>query len=68
MTKQFNTRGFQDLLGETVLMVDTTKVNVVHIHTASGKVISIDAETPNDGVPILVVGDWSEMLEEKTNG
>lgn len=57
-------RGFSQLLGEYVVSVDTTAINVVHIHTASGKVISIDAENSHYGIPVVQVGTgW--LPEEK---
>ncbi len=57
MKKEFNGRGFEQLVGETVVVVDTTAINVVHLHTVSGKVISIDAEASHCGIPVVQVGE-----------
>ena len=62
--KEINTRGFADLVGEVILQIDTTAINVVHIHCVSGKVVSIDAESSHCGIPVVSVGDWSQPLEE----
>jgi hypothetical protein len=49
-------RGFLELHGETVTYVDTTAINVVHIHCKSGKVISVDSESSHYGIPVIQVG------------
>lgn len=64
MGKEINTRGFTALVGETVAYIDTTAINVVHIHCDSGKIVSIDAEERHCGIPVVQVADWSEALEE----
>ncbi|UAV84638.1 hypothetical protein PHB09_143 [Pseudomonas phage PHB09] len=55
-----NQRGTQELVGETVVFVDTTAINVIHIHCKSGKVVSIDGETSYYGIPVIGVSDYSE--------
>lgn len=57
--KTFNQRGFKDLIGEVVVKVDTSAINVVHIHTQSGKIISIDGEEQHYGIPVVQVNDWA---------
>lgn len=52
-----NKRGFESLVGETIEFVDTTAINVVHIHCKSGKVVSIDGEEQHYGIPIIAVSD-----------
>lgn len=56
-------RGFNVLIGETVVSVDTSAINVVHIRTASGKVVSIDADEQHYGIAIVQVNDWSEPVK-----
>lgn len=59
MTKNtFNQRGFEALIGETVVKVDTSAINVVHIYTQSGKIISIDGEEQRYGIPVIKVNHW----------
>lgn len=57
-----NTRGTNTLVGETVVLVDTSSINVIHIHCKSGKVVSIDAEERHFGIPVVQVADYSECL------
>lgn len=59
-----NTRGFDKLIGETVVSVDTTSINVVHIKCASGKVVSVDADEQHYGIGIVQVNDWSEPVKK----
>jgi len=42
-------RGFEAFIGETVVGVDTSSINVTHFHCESGKVISVDAEYTRSG-------------------
>ncbi|AXF53045.1 MAG: hypothetical protein [Caudoviricetes sp.] len=58
-------RGFDALIGETVVRVDTNAINVVHIHTASGKVVSVDAELSHHGIPVVQVGTGWDVEEHK---
>lgn len=62
MKTETNTRGFEALVGETIVKVDTSAINVVHIYTASGKVVSIDAEQQHFGIPVVSVADYSDCL------
>ena len=55
-----NQRGTQELVGETIVFVDTTAINVIHIHCKSGKVVSVDAEDSYYGIPVVGVSDYSE--------
>jgi hypothetical protein len=55
-----NERGTQDLIGETIVMVDTSSINVIHLHCASGKVVSIDGEEQHYGIPIIAVNNWKD--------
>lgn len=64
MTVKINGRGFEALIGETIVKVDTSAINVAHIHCASGKVVSIDAEEQHFGISVVAVNDWSQDLEE----
>lgn len=58
-------RGFKHLVGETVVWVDTTAINVVHIHCASGKVISVDSETHHYGFAVISANfDWAESVKD----
>lgn len=57
-----NTRGTDALVGETVVFVDTSSINVIHIHCKSGKVVSIDAEEQYFDIPVVQVADYSEYL------
>lgn len=58
---QYNGRGFDGLVGEVVILVDTSSINVVHIHCQSGKIISVDAEAHNYGIPVIQVGEgWGQ--------
>ncbi|WYV99447.1 hypothetical protein NoPa_00108 [Pseudomonas phage vB_PpuM-NoPa] len=43
-------RGFEAFVGETVVSVDTSSINVVHFYCESGKVISVDAECTFYGI------------------
>lgn len=52
-----NQRGFQALVGETISFVDTTAINVVHIHCKSGKIVSVDGEDQHYGIPVISVSD-----------
>jgi hypothetical protein len=54
---KYNQRGFEQLVGETVKRIDTSCINVVHIHCESGKIISIDAEEQHYGIPVIQVGE-----------
>ena len=61
MKKTYNERGFAALIGEKIVSVDTSAINVVHIHCKSGKVVSVDAETQHHGIPVVTAdNDWSE--------
>lgn len=60
MKKSFDKRGFKDFIGEEIIKVDTTSINVVHFICKSGKVISVDAEESNYGIPVLSVNEWSK--------
>lgn len=64
MVTEYNKRGFEAFVNETIVKVDTSCINVVHFHTASGKVISVDAEERNYDIPIVSVHDW----DTKTKG
>lgn len=46
-------RGFEDLVMETIIHVDASSINVVHLHTASGKKISIDTEGSILDIPVV---------------
>ena len=50
---------FNELVGETITKVDASSINVVHIHTASGKVVSIDSESTHYGIPVIQVNDYT---------
>ncbi len=58
-------RGFLALHGETVTCVDTSAINVVHIHCKSGKVISVDSESSHYGIPVIQVGQGWDVNENK---
>lgn len=60
---QINGRGTHALVGETIDWIDTTAINVIHIHCKSGEVISIDGEQHHFGIPTISVNDWTETLE-----
>jgi len=47
------TRGFSELVGETIVSIDATAINVAVITTASGKQIHIDGENHHYGIPII---------------
>lgn len=64
MKAEINSRGFEALVGEVVVWVDTTAINVVHIYCNSGKVVSIDAESSHYGIPVVSVGDWEGCTDE----
>lgn len=57
-------RGFNALIGETIVMVDTSSINVVHIHCKSGKVVSIDGEEHHSGIAVISVNDWDWKPQE----
>jgi hypothetical protein len=46
-------RGFQDLMGETVISIDTSCINLVHILTNSGKVFDIVADEQHLGISVV---------------
>jgi hypothetical protein len=58
--KNFNTRGFIDFVGEEVVKVDTSAINVVHFICKSGKVISVHGENSLMGIPVISVDDSAE--------
>lgn len=55
----YNERGFDKFVGETIVKVDCSCINVIHFHTESGKVISVDAEEKHCTIPVISVNDWS---------
>ena len=61
MKKTYNERGFATLIGEEIVKIDTSAINVVHIHCKSGKVVSVDAEGQHFGIPVVSAeNDWTE--------
>lgn len=58
-----NGRGFGEFIGETITCVDTTAINVVHFHTKSGKIISVDADVSHHGFPVVQVNDWEQSAK-----
>ena len=50
-----NTRGTEELVGDRIMRVDTTSINVIHLHMESGKIISVDAENSHYGIPVIGV-------------
>lgn len=54
----YNERDFDKFVGETIVKVDTSCINVVHFHTQSGKVISVDAEERHYDIPVVSVNEW----------
>lgn len=56
----YNERSFDKFVGETIVKVDTSCINVVHFHTESGKVISVYAEESHCNIPVISVNEWSE--------
>ncbi len=46
-------RGFGDLIMETIVGVDPSAINVVHLRTLSGKKISIDTEGSILDIPVV---------------
>lgn len=46
-------RGFQRLVGETIVKIDATGINHVTIETASGKIIAVFCESLHYGIPIV---------------
>ncbi len=53
-------RNFQAFIGETIVSIDASSINVVHFHTASGKIISVDAEETHYNIPVISINDWRE--------
>lgn len=53
MTRRVEERGFYKLIDEVIVKIDTSAINVVHIYTKSGKVVSIDAEDSHCGIPVI---------------
>lgn len=52
-TVQDDSRGFSKAVGRTVASVDTTCINVVHIHFTDGFVLSVDTEASHHGIPVI---------------
>lgn len=48
-----NTPGFNKIVGKTVSFVDTTSINVVHIHFTDGSIVSVDAEQSHYQIPVI---------------
>lgn len=46
-------RGFLQAVGRTVESVDTSCINVVHIHFTDGFKLSVDAEASHHGIPVI---------------
>lgn len=60
MDKKTRDEMFKEFVGETVESVDVTCINVVHFHMVSGKVISVDAEESQYGIPVIKTGEYGE--------
>lgn len=58
-----NERGFDKLVGETITFIDTSAINVVHFHTQSGKIVSVDAEQSHFGIPVINAENNYEVLK-----
>ena len=54
-------RGFQHLIGETIVKVDATGINHVNILTASGKIVAVLSEELHYGIPVV---ECAEMESE----
>lgn len=61
-------RGFMDFVGEEIVDVDTTAINVVYFRTKSGKIISVDAEQSHCGIPVIAVSVCSDKQWEPEVG
>ena len=57
-TKTYNSRSFDKFIGETIVKVDTSCINVVHFHTQSGKVISVHPEEQYYDTLVVSVNEW----------
>lgn len=51
---------FKMLEGKTIDYVDARAINVIHIHTRCGEVISIDAEQSHYGISVVQISDYTE--------
>lgn len=51
---------FKMLEGKTITFVDAKSINVIHIHTKCGEVISIDSEQTHYGIPVIQIADYTE--------
>lgn len=71
-------RGFEVFIGETIIKVDTSAINVTHFHCQSGKVVSVDAECVHHGIYCPQVSDgynvepikqdWQTLVPTHTDG
>lgn len=46
-------RGFDALIGETIVAIDATSINVVTFHLLGGKSIEVDCDEQAYGIAIL---------------
>lgn len=51
---------FKMLEGKTIDFVDAKSINVIHIHTKCGEVISIDSEQSHYGIPVIQIAEYTE--------
>lgn len=46
-------RGFESLIGETIVKIDAKCINVVRVKCASGKVVALNCDEQHYGIGIL---------------
>lgn len=56
-------RGFGVLVGRTVIYIDSSSINVVHLHLDDGSVLSVDSEDSYYGIPVIRAVDGTEEYE-----
>lgn len=56
-------RGFKNLVGETIVKVDATAINIVTFLTASGKIVEINGDEQHCGIAVLRADDVTDIWE-----
>ena len=51
-------RGFNVLIGKTIKNIDASSVNVVHITTECGLIVSVDADESHYGIPVVTASEY----------
>ena len=53
MTSKNDSRGFDQLLNEKIIKIDTTAINCVTVYTESRKVICINTDDAHYSIPVV---------------